>query len=100
MLFQASRAVTVSSEMSRFIGVSECAPPSTSLLILACIETLGANSGANQLPKGWDKRLSQPASVSSEFAGTARPIRASGDCAGCRRPARLPKKFASRGSSR
>ena len=51
MLFQASRAVTASSEMSRFISVSEYAAPSTSLLILACIETLGANSGANQLPK-------------------------------------------------
>jgi hypothetical protein len=50
MLFQASRAVTASSEKSRFISVSEYAPPSTSLLILACIETLGANSGANQLP--------------------------------------------------
>jgi hypothetical protein len=48
-LFQASRAVTASSEMSRFISVSEYAPPSPSLLILACIETLGANSGANQL---------------------------------------------------
>jgi hypothetical protein len=52
MLFQASRAVTASSHMSRFIGVSEYAPPSTSLLILTCIETLGANSGANQLAEG------------------------------------------------
>jgi hypothetical protein len=51
MLFQASRAVTSSSEMSRFISVSEYAPPSSSLLIPACIETLGANSGANQLPR-------------------------------------------------
>ena len=50
MLFQASRAVTASSEMSRFISVSEYVPPSPSLLILACVETLGANSGANQLP--------------------------------------------------
>jgi hypothetical protein len=49
MLFQASRAVTASSEISRFISVSECAAPSPSLLILVCIETLGANSGANQL---------------------------------------------------
>jgi hypothetical protein len=51
MLFQASRAVTASSEMSRFISVSEYAPPSPSLLILACIETLGANSGANRPAK-------------------------------------------------
>jgi hypothetical protein len=50
MLFQASRAVTASSEMSRFISVSEYVPPSPSLLILACVETLGANSGANQQP--------------------------------------------------
>jgi hypothetical protein len=49
MLFQASRAVTASSEMSRFISVSEYAPPFPSLLILACIEMLGANSGAKQL---------------------------------------------------
>jgi hypothetical protein len=49
MLFQASRAVTASSEMSRFISVSEYAPPSTSLIIPACIETLGANSGASHL---------------------------------------------------
>jgi hypothetical protein len=43
--------------MSRFISFSEYAPPSTSLLILACIATLGANSGVNQLPpKAWDKR--------------------------------------------
>ena len=56
MLFQASRAVTTSGEMSRFISVAEYAPPSTFLLILACIATLVANSGANQLPKGWDKR--------------------------------------------
>jgi hypothetical protein len=49
MLFQASRAVTASSEMSRFISVSERAAPSPSLLILVCIETLGANSGAYQL---------------------------------------------------
>jgi hypothetical protein len=56
MLFQASRAVTASNEMSRFISVSEYAPPSPSFLILACIETLGANSGANQLARGWDKR--------------------------------------------
>jgi hypothetical protein len=33
--------------MSQFISVSEYAPRSASLLILACIETLGANSGAN-----------------------------------------------------
>ena len=56
MLFQASRAVTASSEMSRFISVSEYAPPSTSLLILVCIETLGANSGANQQEKGVGSR--------------------------------------------
>jgi hypothetical protein len=56
MLFQASRAVTASSEMSQFISVSEYALATTSLLILACIDALGANSGANQLPKGWDKR--------------------------------------------
>jgi len=43
--------------MSRFISVSEYAPPSTSLLILAGIATLGTNSSVNQLPKGWDKRL-------------------------------------------
>jgi hypothetical protein len=42
--------------MSRFISISEYAPRPASLLILACIEALGANSGANQLPKGWDKR--------------------------------------------
>jgi hypothetical protein len=53
MLFQASRLVTASSGMSRFISVSEYAPPSPSLLIPACIWVLGANSGANQLPKGW-----------------------------------------------
>jgi hypothetical protein len=51
MLFQASRAVAASSEMSRFISVSEYGAPSPSLLILACIETLGANSGANQLQR-------------------------------------------------
>jgi hypothetical protein len=56
MLFQASRAVPASSEMSRLIRVSEYAPPSPSLLIPACIETLGANSGANQLPKGSGRR--------------------------------------------
>jgi hypothetical protein len=49
MLFQVSRVVPASSEMSRFISVSECAAPSSSLLILVCIETLGAYSGANQL---------------------------------------------------
>jgi hypothetical protein len=56
MLFQASRAVPASSEMYRLIRVSEYAPPSPSLLIPACIETLGANSGANQLPKGSGRR--------------------------------------------
>jgi len=44
MLFGASQAVTAFPETSHFVGVSECP------LILACIETLGANSGANQLP--------------------------------------------------
>src|SRR5580704_13228283 len=56
MLFQASRAVTASSEMSLFISVSEYAPPCMSLLILACIEALGANSGANQQEKGVGSR--------------------------------------------
>jgi hypothetical protein len=45
MLFQASRAVTASSEIPDLLAFSEYAAPSTSLIILACIETLGANSG-------------------------------------------------------
>ena len=49
MSFQASRAVTASSEMSRFISVSEDALPTTSLIIRACIKTLAANSGASHL---------------------------------------------------
>ena len=48
MLFQTSRVVTTRNEMSRFISVSEYAAPAPSLLILACIGTLGANFGANQ----------------------------------------------------
>ena len=49
MSFQASRAVTASSEMSRFVSVSKYALPTTSLIIRACIETLAANSGASHL---------------------------------------------------
>jgi hypothetical protein len=54
MLFPTYQAVTACPETSRFIGVSECGAPSPSRLIPAYIKPLGANSGANQLPRGSD----------------------------------------------